>query len=259
MASLPWALPPQHDCHGIAAMFIAPVGVAAVGTTVGIATVVSLPWDIVDVTSVAIAAVALPPCLRPRGVSPQQWHHCCGHCHHWPGHRSHCCCGRPRHGVTAMGVATVAMPLQAPLLCTSPLWGYFHVGIATVALQLWHCHCQLCCCEHHCLGITATAHGHCCRDILATGTRCQGFGHCWWLRATTSPPSLREVTAVLWLCPAWHPLAPPCLGARDIPKGGAPGPWVPLSVGTGTALAQPCPWPPQLQQEVVCAFPGAFC
>lgn len=70
--------------------------------------------------------------------------------------------------------------------------------------------------------------------------------------------SIMEVTAVLWLSPAWHPLAPPCLGAQDIPKGAAPGPWVPLSVGTGTALAQLCPWPLQLQQEVMCAFPGAF-
>lgn len=67
MASLPWALPPEHHRCGIAAMFIAPVGIAAVGTTVGIATVASLPWDIaaVDVTSVAIDAVALPLCLRP--------------------------------------------------------------------------------------------------------------------------------------------------------------------------------------------------
>lgn len=145
MASLPWALPPQHHHCGIAAMFIAPVGIAAVGTTVGIATVASLPWDIVNVTFVAIATVALPPCLRPRRVSPQQWHHRCGHCHRWPGHCRHCCCGCPHHGITAMGVATVAMPLWAPLLCMLPLWGYFHVqchrghhhhGTAALALSL---------------------------------------------------------------------------------------------------------------------------
>ncbi|KAL2295037.1 hypothetical protein Nmel_018183 [Mimus melanotis] len=67
MASLPWALPPWHHRHGIAAMFTAPVGIAAVGTTMGIATVASLPWDIVavDVTSVTITAVALPPCPGP--------------------------------------------------------------------------------------------------------------------------------------------------------------------------------------------------
>lgn len=192
MASLPWALPPWHHCHGIAAMFIAPLGIAAVGTIMGIATVASLPWDIaaVDVTSVSIGAVALPPCLRPRGVSLQQWHHHCGHCHHWPGHCR--CCGHPRHGTTAMGVAAVGnatVGITAVYVTTVGLVPCTIHGITTMALQLWHCHCQLCCCEHHCLGITAAAHGHCCCGILTTGTQCQGFRHCWWLRAITSPPS----------------------------------------------------------------------
>lgn len=39
---------------------------------------------------------------------------------------------------------------------------------------------------------------------------------------------------MLQLHPAWHHLALPCLGAHNIPKGGALGPWVPFSVGTGT-------------------------
>lgn len=67
MASLLRALPPWHYCLGNAAMFIPPMGIAAVATTMGIVTVASLPCDIaaVDLTSVAIAAVALPPCLKP--------------------------------------------------------------------------------------------------------------------------------------------------------------------------------------------------
>lgn len=39
---------------------------------------------------------------------------------------------------------------------------------------------------------------------------------------------------MLRLHPAWHHLAPPCPGADNIPKGGAPGLCVPLCAGTVT-------------------------
>lgn len=144
VASLPWALPPQRHRRGIAAMFMVDVGIAAVGTSVGIATVASLPWDVaaVEVTSVAIAAVALPPCLRPRAVAlllwalpPLAWplqtlllwmspprHHCHGCCY-----RGNATSGTPAVYITIVGLFPCAVPPWA-----SPPW-HCRSGTATVS------------------------------------------------------------------------------------------------------------------------------
>lgn len=148
-----------NRCHGHCCWGIATVSEATRSVTTAVA---SLPWT-------------LPPLAWPLQAlllwASPPWHHCHGYCYCGHCHFGHHCCVRHHCGVISMCNAIV--------------------GITAMALQLWHCHCRLCCCGRHCLGITAVAHGHCCHGILTTdGYRAlQGLGHCWWLRATMSPPS----------------------------------------------------------------------
>lgn len=128
-----------------------------------------------------------------------------------------------------------AIPLWAPLLCTSPLWGYFHM--LPWASPAWHCSSGTGTAGFAAVDITALASPLWSIGIAAMTSSLQApsiraLGIAWG----SGPPRVlcRRGRSLLQLCPAWHHLALPCLGAHRIPKGGALGPWVPLCVGTGT-------------------------
>lgn len=184
-------------------------------------------------------------------MSPQQCSHHCGHCHPWCGHCRHCCCGHPHHSITAISVATVG---NATLGTTAVYISI--VGLFPCASPPWHCNSGT---ASAAVGITALASPLWLMGIAAMTSSLQALGaRALGTAGGSGPPQVlhhreRSLPCSGCILPGTSLPGCPQHPQRRSTRAVGPSLWA-----QAPALTWLCPWSLHLQQEVVCAFPGAF-